>query len=52
MPLLKRLGEPAFLPSDRLQELLKPAYAEISRKAIEAAFEEGTPGDENTSQVG
>ena len=52
MPLLKRLGEPAFLPSDSLQELLKPAYAEISRRAMEAAFEEGTPGEDNASQGG
>jgi uncharacterized Zn finger protein len=52
MPLLMRLGEPGFLPSESLQELLKPAYAEISRRAIEAAFEEGTPGEESASQGG
>ena len=52
MPLLKRLGDPAFLPSDSLQALLKPVYEEISRKAIIAAYEELAPGDENTSQGG
>jgi uncharacterized Zn finger protein len=40
IPLLKRLGDPAFLPSDSLQALLKPAYQEISRAAIEAAFDQ------------
>jgi uncharacterized Zn finger protein len=46
MPLLKRLGDPAFLPSDSLQALLKPAYREISQKAIDVAFEEEEQGEE------
>jgi uncharacterized Zn finger protein len=37
MPALKRLGDPAFLPSDSLQALLKPAYQAITRAALEVA---------------
>ncbi|MFM8322560.1 MAG: SWIM zinc finger family protein [Chloroflexota bacterium] len=35
-PLLKRLGDPAFLPG--LQELLLPAYRAIQMAALQAAF--------------
>lgn len=45
MPLLKRLGDPAFLPSDSLQVLLKPAYQEITQAAIAAAHGE-EPGED------
>ena len=51
MPLLKRLGDPAFLPLDSLQGLLEPAYAEISRKAIETAGVEET-GESEKRQKG
>ncbi len=39
-PLLKRLGDPAFLPELSLQSLLRPAYEAISRAAVELAFSE------------
>ena len=42
MPLLKRLGEPAFVPEPGLQSLLAPAYHAISEAALELAF-----GDED-----
>jgi len=42
MPLLKRLGEPAFVSEPGLQPLLRPAYQAISQTALEVAFGEGT----------
>lgn len=39
-PLLRRLGDPAFLPALSLQSLLLPAYEAISRAALELAFSE------------
>lgn len=42
MPLLKRLGEPAFVSEPGLQPLLGPAYQAISQTALEVAFGEGT----------
>jgi len=47
MPLLKRLGEPDFLSDETLEARLGPAYAAISRAALEAAFgeEEIAEGD-------
>ena len=38
MPLLKRLGDPDFIPEPGLQSLLQPAYNAISRAAIQAAY--------------
>ena len=38
LPLLKRLGPPAFLPDQDLAQLLGPAYEAISRAALRAAF--------------
>lgn len=39
MPLLKRLGEPSFVPTQPgLESLLRGAYQAISKKAIEAAY--------------
>jgi len=46
MPLLKRLGEPDFLSDETLEARLGPAYAAISRAALETAFgEEWGEGD-------
>ena len=46
MPLLKRLGEPDFLADETLEARLGPAYAAISRAALETAFgEEWGEGD-------
>ena len=40
MPLLKRLGEPNFVPDPGLQSILSAAYQAISRKAIQTAFKD------------
>ena len=40
MPLLKRLGEPNFVPEPGLQSILSDAYRAISRKAIQTAFKD------------
>jgi len=40
MPLLKRLGEPNFVPEPGLQSILSDAYQAISRKAIQTAFKD------------
>jgi uncharacterized Zn finger protein len=40
MPLLKRLGEAAFVPAPGIQALLRPAYQEITQAALRAAFQE------------
>jgi len=40
MPLLKRLGEPNFVPDPGLQSILSDAYQTISRKAIQTAFKD------------
>ena len=42
MPLLKRLGEAAFIPTPGIQTLLRPAYQGISQAALRAAFQEQT----------
>ncbi len=39
-PLLKRLGEAAFVPAPGLESLLNGAYQVISKKAIEVAYRE------------
>ncbi len=38
IPLLKRLGEPAFAPTPGLQSLLLPAYRLIGQAALKAAY--------------
>jgi len=38
MPLLKRLGEPAFAPAPGMQSLLRPAYQTIGQAALNAAY--------------
>ncbi len=43
LPLLKRLGPPAFLRGQDPAALLGPAYEAISREALEAAYGEGGP---------
>lgn len=40
MPLLKRLGEPNFVPDPGLQSILSYEYQAISRKAIQTAFKD------------
>jgi uncharacterized Zn finger protein len=40
MPLLKRLGEAAFVPTPGIQTLLRPAYQGITQAALMAAFQE------------
>jgi len=50
MPLLKRLGDPVFVPEPGLQCLLRPALQAISRAALEAAFEDA--GEEGSGQNG
>jgi len=40
MPLLKRLGEPSFVPTPGIQSRLRSAYQCISKKAIETAYQE------------
>lgn len=42
MPLLKRLGEPNFVPEPGLQSVLSGAYRVISQKAIQTAFKDIT----------
>jgi uncharacterized Zn finger protein len=40
MPLLKRLGEAAFVPAPGIQAWLRPAYQGITQAALKAAFQE------------
>jgi uncharacterized Zn finger protein len=40
MPLLKRLGEAAFIPEPGIESLLRAAYQMIGREAIRIAFQE------------
>jgi uncharacterized Zn finger protein len=40
-PLLRRLGEPNFIPSPGLLSLLKPAYRAIGQAALKQAFDTG-----------
>jgi uncharacterized Zn finger protein len=40
MPMLKRLGEPGFVPEPGIQALLRPAYQVISRAAYDNAYED------------
>ncbi len=47
-PLLKRLGEPAFVPEPGIPYLLLPAYRAISQTAIQVAYGEAT--SESTSR--
>ena len=43
MPLLNRLGEPAFMGGESLQALLKPFYDTFTRSALRAAYSEEEP---------
>lgn len=43
MPVLKLLGQPAFLPGKPLQEVLGPVYQSITYAALRAAYSEDTP---------
>jgi hypothetical protein len=40
LPLLKRLGEPGFVPEPGIQALLRPVYQAISRTALDRAYAE------------
>lgn len=42
MPLLKRLGEAAFVPTPGILSLLRPVYQGITQAALKAAFQEPT----------
>jgi len=44
MPLLKRLGDPAFVPTHSLQHLLQPAYQAIGKAALKAAYADARGG--------
>lgn len=50
MPLLKRLGDPAFLSNISLQEVLKPVYDTLTRSALLAAYSEEEPTESNNGQ--
>jgi uncharacterized Zn finger protein len=50
LPILKRLGEPAFMSGDTLQDLLGPAYQAITRAALAAAFASGE--EQGTAEPG
>jgi uncharacterized Zn finger protein len=45
MPLLKRLGEASFVPSPGMETLLKGTYQAVSKKALEAAYQESSGDD-------
>lgn len=47
MPLLKRLGEPAFIESGSLEDVLKPVYDIFTRAALRAAYSEDEPLESN-----
>jgi uncharacterized Zn finger protein len=47
MPLLKRLGEAAFIPDPGIESLLRAAYHTIGREAIQAAFQEEEKEESN-----
>lgn len=50
MPMLKRLGEPAFLAGELIQQLLKPVYDSFTRQALRAAYVEDEPIESNPSE--
>ena len=45
MPLLQRLGEPAFLSGESLQTMLRPLYGIFLRSALRAAYSEDEPAE-------
>lgn len=50
MPLLKRLGQPAFLGGVDLEALLKPVYDTLMRSALLAAYSDEEPVEPNPSE--
>ena len=44
MPLIKRLGDAAFIPDPGIESLLSDAYQTIGRKALQIAFQEQKEG--------
>jgi uncharacterized Zn finger protein len=49
LPILKRLGEPAFITGASLQSQLDPAYQAITQAALAAAFGDAEGGEEATT---
>jgi uncharacterized Zn finger protein len=49
LPILKRLGEPAFISGASLQSQLDPAYQAITQAALAAAFGDAEEGEEATT---
>jgi uncharacterized Zn finger protein len=52
MPLLQRLGEPAFLGGHSLQTTLKPVYDIITRSALLAAYSDEEPAESSANGNG
>lgn len=52
LPILKRLGEPAFMAGISLQSQLSPVYQAITEAALAAAFGNGEEGEETRSGRG
>jgi uncharacterized Zn finger protein len=50
MPLLTRLGEPAFLPGVSLFNVLRPVYERFTYAALRAAYSEEEPLETNPSE--
>lgn len=51
MPLLTRLGEPAFLPGLSLLNILRPVYGRFTYAALRAAYSEDEPVESNPSEI-
>lgn len=51
MPLLTRLGEPAFLPGLSLLNILRPVYERFTYSALRAAYSEDEPIEANPSET-
>lgn len=52
LPILKRLGEPAFITGASLQSQLDTAYQAITQAALAAAFGDAEEGEEATTNPG
>ncbi len=51
MPLLTRLGEPAFLPGLSLLNILRPVYSRFTYAALRAAYSEDEAVESNPTEV-
>ncbi len=47
MPLLTRLGEPAFVPGLSLLNILRPVFQRFTYSALRAAYSEDEPVESN-----